>query len=412
MIHDNDNKKRINRRNLYNDGIRKECGRCHEIKLYNEFYSKKDGLRSICKKCNKLIVAEESFKNKLLILTNIYKGKFNGKCSNCDTNVINLPSIDFHHQYKKLKQNRWRDNRFKNWKELMLTFEQESVVPLCRNCHSLENVRIFNDFKDVILREDLFENTAEEIHRIVYDYVKKSINKHVKNFKFRVIEWIKKRFVIEQMYNGKCVGCGKIKVNNNLPALEFHHISKTVDSDRLRWNKIKKYGIKEIIEILTNEKCICLCSNCHTLLHATQFSIVSEGIFEKYFSDQVRFLVEEILRNSKNFKLKKMTIKDPLCLLFKQGEIWKKHILHIHILNLIEGVDIVISTKVKNNLDISNRHLKRIIENLKKRKLIEIIRNDENTYLRLTSVAHKKIDKLLQDERYTHYLEYNLKKEI
>ena len=402
----------MNRRNLYNDGTRKECGRCHEIKLHNEFYSKKDGLRSICKNCNKLVVAEESFKNKLLIFINIYEGKFNGKCSNCDIDFINLPSIDFHHQNKKLKQIRWRDSRFKNWTKLMLSFEQESVVPLCKNCHSLENASLFYDFKDIILREDIFEYTAEEIHQIVYDYVKKSKKKYIKNFKFRVIEWIKKRFVIEQMYNGKCVGCGKINVIHNLPALEFHHISKTGENDKLRWNKIKKHSVNDIIEILIKENCVCLCSNCHTLLHATKFVIIAEVIFEKDFSDQVKSLFEEISRNSKNFKLRMSSINDPLSLLFKQGEVWKRHILHIYILNQIEGVDIISCIKVKNNLNISNRHLRRVTENLNKRKLIEIIRNEEKTYLRLTNVAREKINKLLQDERYTRYLEYNLKKNL
>jgi len=170
----------MNRSNLYNDGTRKECGRCHEIKLYNEFYSKKDGLRSICKNCNKLIVAEESFKNKLLILTNIYEGKFNGKCSNCDSDFINLPSIDFHHQNKKLKQIRWRDNRFKNWTKLMLAFEQESVVPLCKNCHSLENARLFMILKILFLERvylKILQKKYIELFMIMLKRVKRSILK-------------------------------------------------------------------------------------------------------------------------------------------------------------------------------------------------------------------------------------------
>ncbi|MFX0024457.1 MAG: hypothetical protein ACFE9S_19215, partial [Candidatus Hermodarchaeota archaeon] len=112
MIHDINNKGRKNRRNLYNDGIRKECSKCHEIKLHCEFYQKNNGLRNICKDCNKFIVAKEPFKNKFLILKNIYKSKFDGKCSRCDTNFINLPAIDFHHQKKRLKKIEWRDNRF------------------------------------------------------------------------------------------------------------------------------------------------------------------------------------------------------------------------------------------------------------------------------------------------------------
>ncbi len=410
MIHDINNKERKNRRSLYNDGIRKECSKCHEIKLHREFYSKNNGLRNICKDCNKIIVAEESFKNKFLILKNIYKGKFDGKCSRCDTNFINLPSIDFHHQKKKLKQKRWRDNRFQNWNELMLVLEQEKAVPLCKNCHSIEHADNFNDFKDIILNVDLFKNSAEEIHQIVYDFVKKCKNKHIKNFKFRVIEWIKKRFVIEQIYNGKCIGCGNVSVKYDLPALDFHHISKTTESDKLRWNRIKRYSITEIIDFLIEEKCVCLCSNCHTLLHATKFVVIADEILEKHYSDQAKVLYEEISENIKNFEFKRRIFKNPLELLFKQGEIWKKHILHIHNLNQIEGVDMIYSAKIKNILNISDRHLRRVLENLKKRKLIKIFRKDEKSYLRLTNIAHKKITKLLQDERYFQYLERIRKK--
>ncbi len=293
----------------------------------------------------------------------------------------------------------------------MMSLERDKVVPLCKNCHSLENARIFNDFKDIILREDLFNNSAEELHQIVFDYVKERKNKHVKNYKFRVIEWIKKRFIIEQIYNGKCIGCRKINVKQNLPALDFHHITITMEKDKLSWYKIKKYGLNEICEILVKENCICLCSNCHTLLHATKFVLVADALLEKQYSNQVKALYEKISRNSKNFKLKMITFKDPLNLLFKQGEIWKKYILHLYNLIQIEGIDMIISIKIKNNLNISNRHLRRVIENLRKRKLIEIILNDENLYLRLTKIAHEELKELLNEERYSHYLK-KIKKKV
>ncbi|MFX0044186.1 MAG: hypothetical protein ACFE8L_14830 [Candidatus Hodarchaeota archaeon] len=412
MIHNHNNREFTNRRHLYKNGKRKECGKCHKIKPYSEFYSKKDGLRSICKECNKLSVAIESFKNKLLIFTNIYNGKFDGKCSNCDVDISFLPIIDFHHKDRKLKQINWRHNRFKYWKEVMLTFEKEGVVPLCRNCHSLQNAKNFIDFKEIILKKDLFEYSAERIHQIIDNYVKQRVNKYAKNFKFRVVEWVKKRFVIENLYNGKCIGCGKINVYNNLPALEFHHITKVDNNNKLRWAKIKKYEIKEILNMLIRQNCVCLCSNCHTLIHSIQFKNIVDEILEINYSNKFKSFYKELLRNINNFKLQSVDVKDPLHILFKQGEAWKKYILQIHIINLNEGTNMILPLKLMNNLEISKRHLNRVIDNLKKRDLIKIIKNGEKQFLRLTDNTNKRIKNILQDSRYVHYLEQNLKKKV
>jgi len=413
MIHDINEREQSNRRTLYNDGSRKECGRCHKIKPYHGFYSKKNGLRSTCKECNKYIVTKQAFTNKLLIITNIYNRKFNGKCSNCDIDVTFLPAIDFHHPNKKIKQISWRNNRFKNWIETMLIIEKESVVPLCRNCHSLENAKNFNDFKEIILKKDLFEYSAEEIHQIIYNYVKQRVNKYVKNYKFRVTEWVKKRFIIERLFDGKCVGCGKVNIYNNLPALEFHHIPTRDDVNKLRWSKMKKYDLKEITKLLKKQNCVCLCSNCHTLLHSKQFKNVVDEILEKNYLNKFKSFLNELLNNLNNSEVKWIDIEDPLRILFKPGEAWKKYILQIHSINLNERNNIIMPIKLVNETNISKRHLKRVIGDLKKRDLIEIIQNnDDNLYLKLTNAAYKKIKKILQDERYTNYLKQYLKKNI
>ena len=99
-------------------------------------------------------------------------------------------------------------------------------------------------------------------------------------------------------------------------------------------------------------------------------------------------------------------------ILFKQGEAWKKYILHIHTININEGTNMIIPMKLKNNLDISKRHLRRIIYNLKLSDYVEIINNDEKLYLKLTDNAYNRIDEILQDKRYTNYLEQNLEKII
>lgn len=411
MVQNNNRREKNKVKNLYNDGYRKECGRCHQIKPHSEFYLKKKGLRSTCKTCNKYIVTKQAFSNKLLILTNINNGKFNGKCSNCENDISILPSIDFHHPYEKIKQNNWRNNRFKNWQDIMVTFEKEGVIPLCRNCHSLENADIFQNFKEIILREDLFHYSPEEIHQIINNFVKYKVKNYVKNYKFRVLEWVKKRFIVEKFYNGKCVGCKKVYIYNYLPALEFHHKFKRDEIDKIRWSKIKKYEIKKIAQLLKKQNCICLCSNCHTLLHSGQFKNVVDDIFKNKYSIKFNSYLKELLNNINEFKVQWIDIKDPLRILFKQGEAWKKYILLCYSIVLNECTNIFTPKMILSNIKISKRHLKRVIENLNKKKLIKIIRNDgDNLYLMLTIKASKKINRMIQDKKYNNYLKQFLKK--
>jgi len=294
----------------------------------------------------------------------------------------------------------------------MLTFEKEGVIPLCRNCHSLENAEIFKKFKGIILKEDLFHYSPEEIHQIINDFVKLKVRNYVKNYKFRVLEWVKKRFIIEKFYNGRCVGCKKVNIYSNLPALEFHHKSKREEEiDKIRWANIKKYEIKNIAQLLKKQNCICLCSNCHTLLHSSQFRNVVDDILEKNYSIRFNSYLKELLNNINEFKVQWLDFKDPLRILFKPGEAWKKYILQCYSIVLNECTNIFTPKKILSNIKVSKRHLKRVIENLKEKKLIKIVQNDgDNLYLMLTVKASNKINKMVQDKRYNNYLRQFLKK--
>ena len=225
---------------LYNDGVVKECGRCHEIKPHKEFGLKSGGLRSICRKCKKKKDAFDFFRNKFLLVINLTNTQYRGRCVKCNINFVFLPVLDFHHTNPELKRTTWRKNRRKNWKILLWLFEKEQIIILCKNCHSRVSTEIFNEFKEVILNKDLFKFNGNIIKKLVYDYVRKKKTKNIKNCKFRVIEWIKKRSVIEQLYEGKCIGCEKVTVMNNLPALDIHHRTEPQTKTRkIRWAKSK-----------------------------------------------------------------------------------------------------------------------------------------------------------------------------
>ncbi len=176
----------------------------------------------------------------------------------------------------------------------------ENVQILCSNCHEKEQSTIFHDFKNFIYGEELFANTFNEIKSLIDKILKKRGLK--RQSKSKVLAWIKKRYVIDYFYNSECTSCGKSCNSESLPIFAFHHTSMIKTSE---WSIMKSKNIEEIIEWLKKDKCVCLCANCHKILHSTLYIKYADIILN---SDDLQFkLVEEIQKmkkNIKNFKFK------------------------------------------------------------------------------------------------------------
>lgn len=391
---------------MYNDGKVKECGNCHKVKLYTEFGLKGRGLRSICKECKKNQDALEFFRNKFLIVINLTNKQQNGKCVKCNTNFIVLPVLDFHHTKPELKKTTWRKNRRKNWKNLLDLFEKEKVIILCKNCHSSENTEIFNEYKEVILKDNLFEFNAEVINKLAHEYVKTNKTKNIKNYKFRVIEWIKKRSVIDQLYNGKCIGCENVTVMNNLPALDIHHRNEHQSKrKKLRWNQIKKLDIKSISEKLINEDCICLCSNCHTLFHSIKYKEFGEKIIGRKFKEQIAKIYKNLENKIVSFEYRTTEIKDPLELLFRQGDFWKKYILYIYKLSQLKKDSLIKPLELKEKLQVTKKSVNQWVLKLESLGLIKILLQDSERFLKLTKKSKIEIGDILREKEFLKYYE-------
>jgi len=263
-------KPKYRKQSLYLDGKSKECGKCHEIKQITEYAQRvmrgKKTLRSICNSCkveNKQIY---QFKNKFKVVQNIYNGELKGKCLKCNIGVEFLPVLEFHHLNIDLKINK-RINFNLNWKKIKQQLEQEKVMILCVNCHSQDNSKIYNKYKKLIQRKSFGANaTNKEIKKYVKSYVS------IPNHSNRVIQLIKKKEIINQLYGGKCIGCGKITAHDNLPALHFHHR----DGDNLHpgsetFNTIKNKEFSLMKKQLKKENCIAICGNCHKMQRTFHF---------------------------------------------------------------------------------------------------------------------------------------------
>ena len=279
----------------------KECGRCHQIKQRNEFELRNDKrknkpyLRSNCNQCKNELKQIYLFKNKHKILSNIYNGEYKEKCPECETKVIKLPAFDFHHPDKNLKKEQ-RIRTYSNWMKTKELLEKEKAIPLCKSCHAIKQATVFNKHKELILKKNDFENHLEGVEKKIHQYVRT----HLRNQKYdqirQIIPWIKKRIVIENLYNGKCIGCDEDK----LPTLQFHHKDpeqKTYE----KWSDLSNLNISKIMEKLKDDSAVCLCANCHSMTESKQFEENMGEIIEKRDVSELKTYYKNLNKNIESY---------------------------------------------------------------------------------------------------------------
>ena len=127
----------------------------------------------------------------------------------------------------------------------------------------------------------------------------------------------KKRSVIEQVFNGKCISCGE----DRLPSLQAHHTNQDLKINK--WGDIsRKWNIKELIkDFIIEEECVCLCGNCHSMISTKNFENNIEKILgEKYVQEvkadyyKINRAIKENTNRIKKIKkgIIKLNVKDQL----------------------------------------------------------------------------------------------------
>jgi len=325
----------------------KECTRCYRtlpLEKFERYYGKRgenlgrSSHSSVCKDCKIEIRLIRILKKKFKLVSKL----FNGQCYKCGVGLEYLPSFEFHHLYPEIKTLTWNNVKYKSDKFIVNWAINEQVIPLCGNCHSIKKAHIFKEFKNFILNPNLFELTAEQIE----DDIKEAINNHSnyskikdykRNVKVQIKKYIRKRFVYEQLFKGRCIGCGKITIYNNLPTLELHHRIPEIYEVKSTWRDLSDMDCEEIIRKILEENCVCLCNNCHTLVRSKLHSYCNE-VFDN--NDNNRLLSNEIIYRHNtlmdridNYKLTIDIIdfKSPLKLEFPfPKDIWKIRLLQIY----------------------------------------------------------------------------------
>ncbi len=283
---------------------------------------------------------------KLYAMEYIYNGRYfvNGiaTCLEClsegftvNSSSIRIVSREFHHESRKLEEytisefyRLFNNNRGNPYflQYLINKMESESVVLKCGSHHNIIHAFHFINFKKLISWEniprefpqDIFDLPAEIIHILVMICVensnlpeplersrrKKKLNTEERRYRVRtyILNFIKKRYIIDCIYGGICPVCGEFNTIDHLPAFEFNHLyklRKLTPKEKERYKRIKKkvselfyLPCSELVRELESQKGGYVCHNCHFVIHE-DISIVN-----KIYEDQN--IMREVLKDNEN----------------------------------------------------------------------------------------------------------------
>ncbi len=289
---------------------------------------------------------------------------FKGRCAKkeCNSDYTKLPAIEFHHLDSSFKNVTWNRIYSKAYNDIKVLLESDKTIPICRNCHEFFSSNLFQDFEDIILKEYLFYNkenqirSVEEIDNLLdnliinhpnyIDRVKK-LNQTKESIKFQIKGWLKKRAVIEQLFDGKCQGCNEVSIKMNLPALTFHHLNS--DEKKSKWTELlPSLTISQLSKGIVEEECTCLCANCHAIIESKYYFNNIAKIFHtkndkgNFYTDNIESSIRKAEDHFKQLKknlrselnrirnLQKIEIEDYLNERYGYGNAWKRYLIAIY----------------------------------------------------------------------------------
>jgi len=368
----------------------KKCPNCGNYLTLNRYrkYSGERGskrgiqsYRSICRECENEGNAIQAFKKELEVVMDF----FNNKCEKCETSISLLPALEFHHPDPNLKEIPWNKLKKYGLEKIINTLHDENVILLCANCHIKEHSDFYNNFQDLLLKENLFQNTAEDIDEMINIYLNYDLNSRNANpsyrakIKYNIKYWMRKRYIVESLYNGKCIGCNDINVMNNLPCFGIHHKDPTIINTKSSWEELKKLPAKKISDILKKENSIFICANCHTLIHQSYFI---KNIYEIFGVNLIEFanyainIYRTINENVNNYRSNYNEIHSPLEPKYGYGKGWKYYLIHIYNVCINKGLNEFNTNELASSLNISQKGVNQYLPILINKNLIELIQDE------------------------------------
>lgn len=261
----------------------RQCRNCRKLLEYNKFTIRKEGrLRWECNQCRKTENIINVWRKKIKVaefITMKVKEHISItefldmvihrinldtqiQCFNCNADLNHLPALQFHHTEKhlKIKGAEWNKLRFKPLDNIIKKLDPQKCILLCANCHAMRTATFFNLYKNAIFSEVIEEYSWR---------IRGKINR-----------WIRKKKIIEDLFDGKCAKCQKTGIDE-VPALQFHHLDPSKKRKNFSTDLRDLTDIKKIKRILIEENCTCLCSNCHSIESAIIFMKNKKKILQK-----------------------------------------------------------------------------------------------------------------------------------
>ncbi len=277
-------------------------------------------------------------KLKIYVIKKIYNGKYfktgKLKCPEClkegflfNTDITRLDALEFHHNSNK-KETQFTAGALYNLftkkqsnpnvlGEIVRIMELEDVKLICRNHHHILHDRYFNYFSYLITWEDIFSLPVELIHILIrisvdnYSVTKNWTKIDKKRARRNIVNYMKKRFIIEEFFGKYCPTCREFQTTKHLPAFHFNHAddrTKRVSASDV----YSQYSCSQIVTILEGERGGYLCSNCHSVIHYKKLHLLDEIYENKELVRKICKDVDCVKKNFTHIHSNKLKVNEPL----------------------------------------------------------------------------------------------------
>ncbi len=302
---------------------------------YSDFFPERGGSRK--EYSDRLLIG---LKIKLYVVQHIYNGLYfkdkKGQCPKCreqgfklNRDLSRLMALEFHHsgdekeyEYTAMKlanlfENSLGDLNF--LENLIHKMESEHVELICNNHHTIYHSSYFNIFKHLINWDQIFTLDSIQIHLLIrlsarsYSIKRKCSRKEVKGMRNAIESFLKKRYILELLYDGVCPICREFNIRDHLPAFDFHHFDESRKSLEAAFLFRSDISCSDIVKKLEAERGGYICRNCHTTF---VFERKDQEIINKLYDDDTfrKLVNEDIKRLQDQFKFLKYdpSIGNPL----------------------------------------------------------------------------------------------------
>ena len=253
--------------------------------------------------------------------------------------------------------------------DLLTVIEEDNKIHFKCSCHhKLIHTPLFNYFKKLICWEnipnefpqDIFDLPAEIIHILItaclgsanIQYIGISdIKKKILGIRFIILYYIKKKYIIDLIYEGVCPICKEFNTKDHLPIFEFNHLTEVLydlgkkTSKQRDIEKIKEKSAisfynntcSEIVKLLEKQKGGYICRDCHRTIHTKRERI------NMIYDDYDRVKIEQIDYDNTikgfldNLIYSKNSIRNPLKTQFDRHDSFLKWLLALYDLSKNKG---------------------------------------------------------------------------